>query len=100
MALLQKADHVTVVSAGRENRLGPKSFQLAAYLAHYGIQASRVITQGHHEAAELTATLKESGSDLVLMGAYSRARLRELVFGGMTEHMLRKSTIPMVMQHT
>lgn len=99
MALLQKADHVTVVSAGRENRLGPKSFQLAAYLAHYGIQASRVITQGHHEAAELTATLKESGSDLVLMGAYSRARLRELVFGGMTEYMLRKSTIPMVMQH-
>ena len=34
------------------------------------------------------------------MGAYDRSRLRELVFGGMTERMLWHSNIPVIMQHT
>jgi nucleotide-binding universal stress UspA family protein len=97
--LLQTAEKVYIISAGRENRLGPKSTQLAAYLTHYGIQTGRIMTRGRDEPAELTASFKDTGSDLVLMGAYSRVRLRELVFGGMTEFMLGKSPIPVVMQH-
>jgi len=100
MPLLQRAEQVTIISAGRENRLGPKSGQLAAYLTHYGVQTDRLVTKGRDETAELSAACKETGSDLVLMGAYSRARLREVVFGGMTEHMLRKSPLPVIMQHT
>ena len=99
MPLLQAAEKVQIISAGRDNQLGPKSSQLAAYLIHYGIKAERIMTQGHDESTELTASFRETGSDLVLMGAYSRARVRELVFGGMTELMLRKSSIPVVMQH-
>ena len=99
MPLLQTADEVHIICAGRDNQLGPKSGQLAAYLTHYGIKATRIMTLGHDEPAELTASFRETGSDLVLMGAYSRARFRELVFGGMTELMLRKSPIPGVMQH-
>jgi nucleotide-binding universal stress UspA family protein len=99
MPLLQAADKVHIISAGRDNQLGPKSGQLAAYLAHYGIKAAKIRTQGHDESAELTASFRETGTDLVLMGAYSRARFRELVFGGMTELMLGKSPIPVIMQH-
>ena len=99
MPLLQTADEVHIICAGRDNQLGPKSGQLAAYLAHYGIKANKVMTKGQDEPAELTASFRETGSDLVLMGAYSRARFRELVFGGMTEFMLRKSPIPVIMQH-
>ena len=99
MPLLQTADEVHIICAGRDNQLGPKSGQLAAYLTHYGIKATRIMTLGHDEPAELTASFRETGSDLVLMGAYSRARFRELVFGGMTELMLRKSPIPVIMQH-
>jgi nucleotide-binding universal stress UspA family protein len=99
MPLLQAADKVHIISAGRDNQLGPKSGQLAAYLAHYGIKAEKVRTQGHEESAELTASFREAGTDLILMGAYSRARFRELVFGGMTELMLKKSPIPVIMQH-
>ena len=42
---------------------------------------------------------KDSRSDLLLMGAYSRARFRELVFGGMTEYMLTAAKLPVIMQH-
>ena len=99
MPLLQAADAVHIICAGRDNQLGPKSGQLVAYLTHYGIRAKKVMTKGQDEPAELTASFRETGSDLVLMGAYSRARFRELVFGGMTEFMLRKSSLPVVMQH-
>ncbi len=100
MPLLQNAENVTIISAGRENRLGPKSGQLAAYLTHYGVATDKVVTKGADETGELARACKETGSDLVLMGAYSRARLREVVFGGMTEHMLWKSPVPVIMQHT
>jgi len=43
---------------------------------------------------------KDSQSGLLVMGAYDRSRLRELVFGGMTERMLWHSNIPVIMQHT
>jgi len=38
-------------------------------------------------------------SDLVVMGAYGHARMRELVLGGVTRKILRTSTIPVLMAH-
>jgi len=34
-----------------------------------------------------------------VMGAYSRHRLRQLIFGGVTEHMLFNTDIPALMLH-
>jgi nucleotide-binding universal stress UspA family protein len=34
------------------------------------------------------------------MGAYSRNRLRERIFGGVTDHMLHKANIPVFMLHS
>ena len=56
-------------------------------------------SRGRAEEKELLAAYKSSKSDLLLMGAYSRTRFREMVFGGMTEYMLTKVRIPVVMQH-
>jgi nucleotide-binding universal stress UspA family protein len=33
------------------------------------------------------------------MGAYGRSRLREAVFGGVTRHILRFMTVPVLMSH-
>ena len=58
-----------------------------AWAKHYAggkVRALFVVATGHHG------------------GSYTEpgARLREVVFGGMTEHMLRKSPLPVIMQHT
>ena len=99
MPLLQQAEQVTIVSAGLENRLGPKAAQLQSYLKLYGVKAEVVVSRGRNEEQELMSAYKKSTSDLLLMGAYSRARFRELVFGGMTQFILTKSNIPVIMQH-
>jgi nucleotide-binding universal stress UspA family protein len=39
------------------------------------------------------------GADLLVMGAYGHSRLREYAFGGVTLHILRHMTIPVLMSH-
>ena len=56
-------------------------------------------TRGADDAKELMSAYKEAKSDLLVMGAYSRSRLRQRIFGGMTDHMLNRSNIPVFMLH-
>jgi nucleotide-binding universal stress UspA family protein len=99
MPLIQQAEEVSIVSCGLENRLGPKANQLQGYLKHYGVNAAVITSRGRNEETELLEAYKKTRSDLLLMGAYSRPRFREVVFGGMTQHMLAKAKIPIIMQH-
>lgn len=100
MPLLAQADAVVIATCGPENRVGPKSGQLATYLKFWGIKSERVASKGKDESKELLASFKSSGSDLLLMGAYSRSRMSQLVFGGVTDFMLKEASIPILMLHT
>lgn len=97
--LLRRAEQVVVVSSGPESRAGPKSAYLAQYLTHWDIHIERVQTKGRDVEAELERAYRDAGGDLLLMGAYSRPRLRELVFGGVTEHMLFHTELPVLLLH-
>ena len=98
--LLAAAETVTIVSCGPEDRAGPKSTQLARYLAHYGIKVSRLATRGRDIEGELSATYREIGADLMIGGAYSKSRWREKILGGTTEWMIHKSRVPVLIHHT
>jgi nucleotide-binding universal stress UspA family protein len=99
LPLLTRAERVVIVSAGRENRLGPKSADLARYLAHWDVSVKRERTRGVHVAREIERACRNLKSDLLVMGAYSRSRFRQLVFGGVTEHMLFSTDLPVLMLH-
>ena len=47
-------------------------------------------------ARSCSPRLQRIGADLLVMGAYGHARLRELVFGGATRHVLRAATLPVL----
>lgn len=100
MPLLTQADRVSIITCGAETRPGPKSGQLATYLKYWGIQSEHVSTQGRDQPAEIVAAYKSADSDLLLMGAYSRNRMSQLVFGGVTEYMLKRASIPVLMLHS
>ena len=100
MPFLTRADHVSIVTCGAETRAGPKSGQLTTYLKYWGIQSEHVSTQGKDEPEEMVAAYKSTASDLLVMGAYSRNRMSQLVFGGVTEYMLKRAAIPVFMLHT
>ncbi len=47
----------------------------------------------------LLDAVSDAGVDMLVMGAYGHARLRELVLGGVTQHILREMTVPVLMSH-
>ncbi len=47
----------------------------------------------------LLAEAEDAGSDLVVMGAYSQGRLRELLLGGVTRYVLAHAEVPVLMAH-
>jgi nucleotide-binding universal stress UspA family protein len=100
MPLLRLAEQVSIITCGAEREVGPKSTQLATYLRFWGVKAERIRARGSDDARAIIKAHKETRSDLLIMGAYSRSRLRQRVFGGVTEFMLYQANIPVLMLHT
>jgi nucleotide-binding universal stress UspA family protein len=100
MPLLRLADQVNIITCGPERGVGPKSTQLATYLRFWGVKAERLSARGTDDAKALVKAYKDTRSDLLVMGGYSRSRLRQRIFGGVTEFMLHRANIPVLMLHT
>jgi nucleotide-binding universal stress UspA family protein len=99
MPWMHKAEAVRILSAEGYQRRGPGAADLAAYLALHGIDASITVFQpvGSSVGAGLLAAASEFGCDLLSMGAYSHSRLRQLILGGVTRHVLEYSNLPVMM---
>jgi nucleotide-binding universal stress UspA family protein len=54
---------------------------------------------GRPIGAVLDAYLAEHKADLMVMGGYGHTRLREVVLGGATEHMLHRAKTPVFLSH-
>ena len=70
-------------------------------LSRHGVKAHAVVvnTTTRSEADELTAALALHQSDMLVMGCYGHSRLREMVLGGVTKHILGHMTIPVLLSH-
>ena len=90
---LQRADGVRILSAEGYQRRGPAAPDLAAYLALHGVHADIVMFRsvGNSVGGGLLAAANDFGCDLLAMGAYSHSRLRQLILGGVTRHVLENS---------
>ena len=96
---LKRAETVRILCADEYQRRGPAAPELARYLALHGVRAEtaqfrpieREVGRG------LLAAAGEFGADLLAMGAYSHSRLRQLILGGVTRHVLEHSRVPVLM---
>lgn len=50
-------------------------------------------------ADAILADIAERGRDLLVMGAYGHARLRQALLGGVTESLLKRSPVPLFLSH-
>lgn len=64
-----------------------------------GVEAHIEVLHGDPE--EEILELRESiGADLIVMGAYGHTRIRELILGSTTSHVIRKATVPVLLVRT
>jgi nucleotide-binding universal stress UspA family protein len=99
LPFLQKAARVVVMSVGNGPEPAPSASELAHALAWHDIAAqARHLEQGSRRARDiLLAEAKAMAADLLVIGAYSHSRMRQVVFGGVTEHMLDHAELPVLM---
>ena len=96
---LQQAEAVRILFADGYQRRGPSAQDLAAYLLLHGVRAEPVTFHGvgNSVGAGMLSVAKDFRCDLLAMGAYSHSRLRQLILGGVTRHVLENATIPVMM---
>jgi nucleotide-binding universal stress UspA family protein len=102
MPILQSADRVSVLTVtGGTGVPGPTAAQVIRYLQRNGIQAeSRVVELDGKSTGEAILTAATSlGCDLLIKGAYTQSRLRQMIFGGATQHVLTNATLPVLLAH-
>jgi nucleotide-binding universal stress UspA family protein len=102
MPLLHLADRVTVLTVvGGQEVPGPSADDILRQLQHNGIAAKPMrVRLGDRETGEavLDATKAEE-CDLLIKGAFTRNRLRQMIFGGATSHIMEHADLPVLMAH-
>lgn len=74
--------------------------QAAGRLARQGIGVhTHALTESSDVCEALEAFAKNKGADLIVLGAYGHSRLRELVFGGVTQRFLNRGAFHVLMSH-
>jgi nucleotide-binding universal stress UspA family protein len=101
MPFIRQARQVVVIAAGAQNmpEPGPDGDELARSLENYGVAVSlrpavgRQKAQGESFMREAAA----AGADLLLKGAYTQSRIRQMIFGGATRHIIMEASLPVMM---
>lgn len=97
--LLQQARKVYVLTIREAIVEGPTGEQMAERLRFHGVPAEAV-TRSAKGAPQGEAFLTQTaalGGDLLIKGAYTQSRLRQMIFGGATSHILTRAKIPVMM---
>jgi len=99
--LLRGMGDVRVLSVKEGKKDRHPASDLVRYLAWEGVAAAMIEpSQTTGTAAEqILATAKQIGAGFVLMGGYSHGRLRQLMLGGVTSHMMDNADLPVLMAH-
>ncbi len=101
MPLIKRAERVIVQVVEGVGVAGPSGADVARHLERNGISAA-VVSVKRGSRSPGAAILEEAlaaGSDLLVKGAYTQSRLRQMIFGGATSHIIAETTLPVLMAH-
>jgi nucleotide-binding universal stress UspA family protein len=102
MPILKRASRVIVLTVeGGAAVPGPTEQQLCRYLQLNGVPAKPLTVglEGRLTGEVILAHANALGCDLLIKGAYTQSRLRQMIFGGTTRYILSNAELPVLMAH-
>lgn len=101
LPFLTRAERVYVLTVEGGSVPGPDAGQVAAQLRRDGVaaEARGAQPEGRSTGEAILAEVAALGADLLVKGAYTHSRLRQMVFGGATSHILAEAELPVLMAH-
>ena len=99
--LIQRSEGVVILSADSDKTSSDIAPKLADYFNWHGVTAEirSMKESGAQIGAALLAESAVVGADMLVMGAYTHSRMRQLILGGVTRHILAEATLPVLMAH-
>ncbi|MBR0860260.1 universal stress protein [Bradyrhizobium liaoningense] len=102
MPLLRLAERVSVLTVvGGQGVPGPSADQIVRQLQYNDIAAHVMrVELGNRETGEAVLdAARAHGCDLLIKGAFTRTRLRQMIFGGATSYIMDHADLPVLMAH-
>ena len=105
MPMLEKAKKVKVLAVdpkpGRHGLGDLPGADIAHHLSTHGVVAEADhVTSGNIDIGDvLLNEAADMGADLIISGGYGHSRLGELILGGVTDTLMKKMTVPVLMSH-
>lgn len=99
--LLAQAKRVLILGVEGGMVSGPTAADVEKALRRDGIGAESigVRPQGQTTGEAILKEAAVQGADLLIKSAYTHSRLRQMIFGGATSHILREAELPVFMCH-
>ena len=98
---LKRADKVYVLSSENRMKQPINADEACVYLKCQGVTAETAVinTKGQSPGEALLAKSRELECDRLIVGGYSRPKLRDIIMGGVTGHLLKHADMPVVFVH-
>lgn len=103
LPMLRKADKVHLLMINADGNINGGT-DMGLYLTRHGVNAeldadTNTDASSRDAGQALIAASAECGADLLVMGAYGRSRMREMLMGGASRTMLESMQVPVWMAH-
>jgi nucleotide-binding universal stress UspA family protein len=101
LPILRKAKRVTLLSVEGHVVPGPSAKEELGHLEANGVIATEksVVPRSGRPGEAILGEAKSLGADLLIKGAYTQSRLRQMIFGGATSHILSAAELPVFFAH-
>ena len=105
LPLLQAAKRVQVIAINPDHGMAGHGdipgADICLHLSRHGVNAvcEHIRSDDLKVGEMLLSRVADEDAGLLVMGAYGRSRLRTLVLGGATRHILRHMTVPVLLSH-
>ena len=99
LPLLKQANKVIICTSASSADKMPNGAEVVKYLAQHDIKSEFVTFESGRQstAKAFMSVAHKHNADLIVMGAFTHRRIQEQIFGGMTNHMLANTTLPVLM---
>ncbi|HEV7257408.1 MAG TPA: universal stress protein [Bosea sp. (in: a-proteobacteria)] len=100
LPFLARAELVSVFTVGADDGDHPAQ-EVCGYLAQHGIAARAVQRpdRGEYVVDEIAELVRQQSADLIVAGAYGHSRMREWIFGGVTQDLIETTPVCCLLSH-
>ena len=98
---LKRADKVYVLSSEKRMKQPINADDACVYLSCQGVTAETAIIDTKRQSAgeALLTRSHELECDRLIVGGYSRPKIRDIIMGGVTGHLLKHADLPVIFVH-